>query len=115
MWIHKMRWWFTDHWNSFRSRCQRFRKGWAYSDALDLDLWFINTIIPMLTYLQKHHTGHPGCMTEEEWDSDLCKMLKLLDDINDARDNNGVLTSEPEEAKDEFFSLFSKHFYHLWD
>ena len=55
-------------WN-LRDRCQRFIRGYAWSDITDMDWWFIRTAEPMLRYLQEHHYGTPGKYTDEEWKS----------------------------------------------
>lgn len=43
-----------------RTRCQRFRRGYAWSDVWDMDVWFMNTVKPMLIHLRDHGIGMPG-------------------------------------------------------
>lgn len=100
--------------------------------------WFIDTMHSILTRYRKNHYGVPivvdnypwEAKTEEEkaivhenelkWDGIIDRMIDLLDDMNESNPkyysmeylevDNAIHT-----AKDEFFELFSKYFYHLWD
>jgi hypothetical protein len=95
--------------------------------------WFIDTMRDILTYYRNHHNGYPVApnfnelLQEEleiEYDNDLNKMISLLNDMDE---NNPKYEAEEYQkdyrkhyeemyaAKDEFFVLFSKYFYNLWD
>ena len=98
-----------DIWYSFKWRCQRFARGYADEDMFNIDLWFIETAKPMLTYLKDHGSGFPGEFNnEDEWHKALAEMIECLDVMD-----KHVFGDD--EAKDKFFQLFSKYFYHLWD
>lgn len=95
--------------------------------------WFIDTMRDILTYYRNHHDGYPVAPNfnellqdeiEVQYDNDLDKMISLLNDMDE---NNpkydtkeywkdyGKHYEEMDAAKDEFFRLFSKYFYNLWD
>ena len=101
--------------------------------------WFIKTMRSILQEYKSNHACYPILMedyptsinkTNEEkerikenkqlWDNIIDKMIKLLDDMdedNPIYDNMDILKQDKlqHEAKNEFFKLFSKHFYYLWD
>jgi hypothetical protein len=95
--------------------------------------WFIITMKDILKTYRNEHIGYPVISyddkdlqkaSEIDYDADLDKMIALLDDMDE-----GSLKYETEEyqknwkrrhdemyaAKDEFFKLFAKRFYSLWD
>ena len=122
-------------WYDFRCRCQRFKRGWAYGDVWDLDVWFMRTVKPMLIHLRDHGIGIPGefCIGEDAnriyWENTLTEMiscLELMDEDNAEKylgmsdDDYSVesykkINDLVEENKDRFFELFSKYFFALWD
>lgn len=101
--------------------------------------WFIDTMREILLNYRTNSEGMPILLdnypvgsgdTEEEqkiikqnedlWYNTLDKMIELLnlmDENNPVYDNcDWKKTHESmEKAKDEFFKLFSKYFYNLWD
>lgn len=125
----------SDFWYNFRCRCQRFKRGWAYSDVWDMDVWFMYTVKPMLTHLKDHGIGIPGelCIGEDGnriyWENTLTEMiscLELMDEDNAEKylgisdDNRSVESYKKvhdlmEENKNRFFELFSKYYFDLWD
>lgn len=118
-------------WKRFVARCQRFRRGWAYSDAWDIDWWLRETLVPMLRHVAENGKTYPMDTTPEAWRQTLLHMADLLrrscaDDILEEKyglDEIATLSfEEMKEAseiaaknKNEFFELFSKYFYDLWD
>lgn len=125
----------SDFWYDFRRRCQRFKRGWAYGDVWDMNVWFMRTVKPMLTHLRDHGIGIPGefCIGEDAnriyWENTLTEMiscLELMDEDNAEKylgisdDNRSIESYKKvhdlmEENKNRFFELFSKYFYNLWD
>lgn len=102
--------------------------------------WFIHTMKAILTEYKKHRHSVPvlledypydSCNDSEEtqekrklndemWEETVDKMLSLLDDMDEdnpkyARMDMIKHNEALEKAKNEFFELFSKYFYCLWD
>ena len=121
--------------DDLRGRLQRFKRGWSYGDAKDLDFWFMDNVKPMLIYLRDHGMGVPNELYVEgeneriNWENILTEMIsciELMDEDNAAKhlgisDDDCTLISCKkigncmEENKNRFFELFSKWFYSLWD
>ena len=123
-----------DIWYPFKYRCQRFARGYADEDVFNIDLWFVNTVKPMLVYLKDHGIGFQGEFDyEDEWNKVLAEMINCLDLMDEDNVCNFLGFCEIEdimkmktedfkkvhdlinENKDKFFQLFSKYFYYLWD
>lgn len=121
-------------WYNFRCRCQRFKRGYAYSDVWDIDVWFMCTVKPMLIHLRDHGIGIPFEFVNESdsriyWENTLTEMISCLElmDEDTAREHLGISDSDYsfesykktndliEENKNRFFELFSKYFFDLWD
>lgn len=117
-----------EFWFDFRARCQRFKYGYSYNDIYDMDIWFVNTVKPMLIYLRDHGTGIPGDLyssdyenEREDWEIVLTEMINCLDKM-DIREAYAVTNKDRKNAhkilqsnKNRFFELFSKYFYNLWE
>lgn len=98
------------------------KHGYAEPALYETAEWFIVAFKEIIYNYRHHASGYPGNMTKEEWNSILDIMLDLLNKMSD--DYYWDLNKEewdPEEdlkkeqAKKEFFKLFSKYFYNLWD
>lgn len=95
--------------------------------------WFIVTMRKILYDYRKSHKSYP-ILTDnyfrggedavkenrELWNSTIDRMISLLnvmDEKNPVYDDMdlGKRSELQEKAKNEFFELFSKHFYELWD
>lgn len=85
----------------------------GYDDTMwfSLDYHFVETYTVLITELRENLHGHPCDMTMEEWEGTLDKMLLLLSAMTD----DDFDYEWQEDAKNEFFKLFSEHFYNLWD
>ena len=122
--------------DNFRARCQRFIRGYSYGDARDIDIWFIDTVKPMLIFLRDTGCGVPNDLyldgAENEraaWEAILTEMVECLTlmDEDEAQkylciadedysiESYNKVNDFMEEKKNRFFELFSKHFYSLWD
>lgn len=137
MWLyHRIKNFFVYGLDNFRRRCQRFKRGYAYSDVWDIDFWFMRTIKPMLIHLRDHGIGVPWDLYNHDdeneridWENILTEMVECLDlmDEDNAQKYLGIADDDHSvesykkvndfmyEKKDRFFELFSKHFYSLWD
>ena len=104
--------------------------------------WFIDTMKPILTNYNANRWGTPAVidnytelleagedpdeLNEKAWNDTVNRMIELLDlmdesnpkydtDEYDSYEGYMRMNEEMHAAKDEFFELFSKYFYHLWD
>jgi hypothetical protein len=119
-----------------RVRCQRFKRGYSWSDVWNMDCWFKNMAKPMLTHLRDHGIGVPwelykeGAENEREaWEEILTEMANCLTlmDEDEAEKYLGIADDDysfesyqkvrdlMDENKDRFSELFGKYFYNLWD
>lgn len=122
---HKIR----DIYWEIRYGFQRMFKGYDYVDTFGLCDKFIDRYYKILTEYKKNLHGHPAHMTEEEWNNIIDQMLfhlyymdedhideELGKDVPDSWIPTWKTTGEiMEHHKNEFFKLFSEHFYDLWD
>ena len=117
-------------WRDLRHRFQRFRRGYSDGDVWEMRDWFLRSAKPMLRQLSRKAFDYPEELGEEAWRGLLEHMAALLEimdlwDDSAARKAAGVgaedrsrealerIALEQEKAKDEFFTLYSKWFYHL--
>lgn len=131
---YKIKWTIKDAYWNFRKRCQRFKRGYSCGDVWDMDMWFIETIKPMLVHLRTNGISYPmEFNSRDDWCAVLDEMIACLDfmDENQVYDFLGFheckdylrMTSEDIKKayeirannKNGFFRLFSEHFYDLWD
>ena len=124
---HKVR---DAYWEA-RYGFQRMFKGYDCVDTFETFYKFVERYTKILTEYQKKHYGIPGEFIdrEEEWDAVIDEMLyhlkymdeeTVIDELEkDAPEDwsvdNMLVYEIMEKHKDEFFKLFSKYFYHLWD
>ena len=121
--------------DDLRARCQRFLRGYSYGDARDIDVWFMNTVKPMLIFLRDTGWGVPNDLYVEGeneralWEEVLTEMIECLtlmhedeaikylgiSDKHYSTEAYNKLNDFIEEKKNRFFELFSKHFYSIWD
>ena len=108
---------------------QRMFKDYDSVDTFELFYKFIKRYHKILTEYRKKHYGVPYGMEENEWDNIVGEMLNHLyymDEDNVEKEMRKGLPNNwfPDAAivhkiinkhKDEFFELFSKYFYSLWD
>lgn len=102
--------------------------------------WFINTMKEILLNYKNNKQGIPILVenypmwhdendeeaekiikkNEELWNNTLNRMIELLELMDECNPkyenyNYGKRWEEMNNAKDEFFKLFAKYFYNLWD
>lgn len=89
--------------------------------------WFLENMKDILIKYRQNHCGFAitddnlsSDENEALWDATIDRMIELLDLMDEC--NPKYKTGEYKKnyaemnaAKDEFFALFSKYFYHLWD
>lgn len=117
---------------AIKYRFQRAFRGWADCDTWDMDFWFMEVMKPMLQHLRDTHTSHPGNLTEEAWNVVLNRMIFLLNEMDENTCSRQIIFGRGSgkskdfqrlidvckyraACKDEFFRLFSKYFYDLWN
>ena len=107
---------------NFRWWLQRGKRGWSECDSWNIDTWFMNVMLPMLTSYRKHHIGYPGFFhSVDEWNEVLDRMIYLLKEMKKDDFTAGGINNIMEaynyrnDCKNEFFALFSEYFYNLWD
>lgn len=90
--------------------------------------WFIKVMKKILINYRYHRTGTPFLPTDDcdldycikEWDDALDCMIDLLDKMDETNPiykgkSFNYVAPKTVAAKDEFFELFSKYFFNLWD
>lgn len=113
------------------------KHGYAPQAKFETFNWFIDTIYEILTWHRYHRVGtgyildEPVDLNNKEQDErnikayndGLDRMIELLDQMNE--DNEMYDNLKPDDwkkksemieaATEEFFKLFNKYFYYLWD
>ena len=104
--------------------CSFIHNGFPYEAVYDHYLWFLKQTKVQFQHYLKNHWSLPGCdgaRTNEEWENIVKHMIDLLDYIEESEyDYSTPFPSDYTEemrvkAKDEFFDLYSKWFFDLWD
>lgn len=127
----------------FRQLKFLIKHGYDVSARWDTFSWFISTMREVLTCYKEQHYGVPiivenypvGIATsdeekkivddnEKQWNNIIDQMIELLDlmdecnpiyDQPEYQEDIWKTDREINKAKEEFFQLFSKYFYYLWD
>lgn len=108
---------------------ERMFKGYDSIETFNLYSKFIDRYRKILAEYMNNLHSHPGNMTEEEWQEILEEMIMHLDFMDEEKVDRFLMKDLPEEwipsmvtsyeiiekHKNEFFKLFSQHFYVLWD
>ena len=108
---------------------ERMFKGYDSVDVFELFAKFTERYYNILVELKKTHYGHPMEMSEKEWEDIIDEMLYHLyymieDNVNDELSREAPDGWTPSgitvykimnKHKEEFFKLFSKYFFSLWD
>ena len=108
---------------------QRMFRGYDDTEVFNADLTFIDRYLKILKDFRKNHYGYPLSITNEQWDDILDEMIKHLSLMTEDNVKTELKKGMPDSFKpdyktvseimdrhkDEFFKLFSKWFYNLWD
>ena len=108
---------------------QRMFRGYDDTEVFDMDMAFIDRYLKILKDFRKNHCGYPPSITNEQWDDILDEMIKHLTLMNENNIMSELKKGMPDSFepnyetvmdvmsrhKNEFFALFSKWFYNLWD
>lgn len=99
------------------------RNGYPYEATYEHYQYFINVQQKIFKNYLKTHWGYPGygeAATNEQWEAIIQYMIELLGKMDESnydytRGDPFAHEDEMIAAKNEFFELYSKWFYHLWD
>ena len=108
---------------------QRMFRGYDDTELFNMDMTFIDRYLKILKDFRKNHCGYPPSITNEQWDDILDEMIKHLSLMTEDNVETELKKGMPDSFKpdyktvneitnrhkDEFFKLFSKWFYNLWD
>ena len=125
----KARRWIIDTYWEIRYGFQRMFKGYDSVDTFETFAKFTERYEKILKEYRAHHYGYVANMTEEEWDSIIDDMIYHLHYMNEHNVEDELSKGMPEDwspshktvyeimerHKNDFFELFSKYFYNLWD
>lgn len=95
---------------------QRVFRGYDDAQVYNLDNEFIKTYTNILTQFRNNTNSYPHGMEFEEWIGIIDQLIHHLNGMVEDYDriDYDVENSKLEYHKNEFFALFSKHFYDLW-
>ena len=116
-------WTFPKHFYKFvKEVCFLMKYGYPYEATYEHFNWFLDMERSILKrYLENHYCfpGSEGAETNEKWESVIKRMLELLDDMDETKYDETISIinkiDSMEKSKNEFFELYSKWFYDLWD
>lgn len=99
----------------FEIRLAWQRVWYGYDDTFwwDMDCTFVEIYLKLIKKFKNNLHSCPYKMTEKEWKNILGEMAKFLEKMYN--DDGDWVGDKEIEAKNEFFQLFSKYFYDLWD
>lgn len=135
---------FRAFWNNFirfpvnfyhfiKEVCYFLKYGYPYEATYEHFNWFLDMERSILKRYLETHWGYPereGIDTNEDWESVIHRMIELLDGMDERKYENEhewdgkkdtALSYEKdkmkylEKNKNEFFELYGKWFYDLWD
>ena len=126
---YKIKRWIRDiYWQVYYG-FERMFKGYDSVDTFETFAKFTERYEKILKDYKKYHYGYPGDMTVEEWESVIDDMIYHLHYMNEQNVEDELSKGMPknwipssitvyevmDRHKNEFFKLFSEHFYNLWD
>jgi len=99
---------------------QQATRGWSDDDTWSLDLPVSRFVLPRLKRFNELRIGHPGYMTDEEWDTIIKKMIFAFEETIREEDEGPISNESRGEMinrhnrRQEGLKLFGKYFNHLW-
>ena len=127
--FYRFKSWLKDIYRKTSYCFQRMFKGYDAVDTFELFAKFAERYENILKEYKANHYGYPADMTLEEWEAVIDKMIYHLHYMNENNVEKELKKNVPEDwhpssltvykimeqHKNEFFVLFSKYFYNLWD
>ena len=102
--------------------CFLLKYGYPYEATYEHFNWFLDMERSILKrYLEIHwcYPGREGAEINEKWESVIKRMLELLEDMDENKYDETISIinkiDSMEKSKNEFFELYSKWFYDMWD
>lgn len=96
---------------SIKYAFQRAVRGYDDRAVFSLDTSFQGTYLAILKDFKANLHSYPGNMSPQQWNEVLDSLIFHLSRIED----DNLTYDEQEKSKNEFFKLFSEHFFDLWD
>lgn len=127
--IRNIKHWIKNTYRKVRYGFQRMFKGYDDMDTIATYSKFIERYTKILTEYRKYHVNHSAEMTNAEWEAIVDEMLyhlhymdeqNVVEELERDVPNNwmpclSTVSDIMSKHNDEFFKLFSKYFYNLWD
>ena len=89
---------------------QRLTRGFDNRELWNLDDTIVNFILPRLKEFKKINSEYPGCLTEQEWNEILDKIINSFQLLK----KNEWINEKEDEKINEGLLLFIKHLRDLW-
>jgi hypothetical protein len=89
---------------------QREKRGFDDTELWNLDSTLGKFMAPRLRAFRKQLHGHPGGLTEKQWDSYLVEMIYAFDWLRKGRQ-----MCDTDERAEKGLDLFRKYLLNLWD
>lgn len=121
-WPYRL-WYFPRGFWRFLKELRYFLKyGYPREAVYENYQFFIDTQRQIFTEYLENHFGYPGryeAETNEGWEAIVRHMIELLNAMDEQQYDGSLPYYEEnkkiEQAKNEFFELYSKWFFDLWD
>ena len=91
---------------------QRAWRGYDDRMVFSMDQYFIRLYSEIMEDFVENLSGYPHGTTEQEWEATVYTMLGMLYVMGDDSIDDVELRVR---TTNDFFELFSKHFYSMWD
>jgi hypothetical protein len=127
--FRKVKWKVEDVYWKVRYGFERMFKGYDSVDCFETFSKFIERYSKILIEYKKTHHGYPCDMSNQKWEDIIDEMIYHLYYMDEDNIEKELCKNVPDgwtpsvktvdeimvRHKDEFFKLFSEHFYNLWD
>lgn len=127
--LRKPKWKIEKLYWKIRYGFERMFKGYDSVDCFETFSRFVDRYSKILAEYKKNHHGYPIGVSEKEWEDIIDEMIYHLYYMDEDNVEKELCKNMPEgwmptwktseeimeRHKDEFFKLFSKYFFSLWD
>jgi len=93
---------------------QRLERGFDDSELWNLDMTFVEFMLPRIKRFREVHCGYPGRLTDKKWNKILDEIIKGFELYKEFAYD---VSLSPEQGKqiNKAFKLFSQYIYDMWD